>query len=424
MTRVVITGMGTVNPIGADVASFWQACLAGHSGIRTVSEFDIPAGMSQVAGIIDLDWHGGRPLAEDLADTTDLDRSARLAITAAREAVENAQLGIDDIVALRPDRAGVSISTAIAGIGRMEAVFRAESAQGAHRLAPLEASDGSGAPFLFDTTSALVARSLGLPGEHVSVVTGCTGAIDALGHAVAMLRNGICDLVVTGAAEAPITPLVVASFARINATSLNPDPARASRPWTLERDGFVLAEGAGMMVLETLEHAQRRQAPIIAEVSGFGSVNNYFHMTSMPQDGGPLARSIQLALDDAGMGADEIDVINAHGSSTPMNDLAESNAFATVFGKRSAIMACSSQKSQIGHPLSAANGVELIASALSLRDQVQPPTLNRDGHDPQCQVRLSAVAEPLDRAQHLIKTSSGFSGIHSALVMSRYQESA
>ena len=420
--RVVVTGLGTVNPLGADVESFWQACLKGTSGVRRVDEFKIPAAMSQVAGVVDLDWDGGRPLAADLADPHGLDRSVRMAVTAARQALASAHVDTDVLLALRPDRAAVSVSTAIAGITRMEAGFVADSDGGRQSLRPATKRARDGEAFLFDTTSALVAQALDLPGEHVTVATGCTGGVDAVAHAVAAIRRGEADLVVAGAAEAPITPLVVGSFSRINATSLrNDDPEGASRPWSRGRDGFVLAEGAGMLVLESLEHAVARGATVLAEISGTGSVNNYFHMTSMPADGQPIARSVRLALADAGLRPDDIGGINAHGSSTPMNDQAESNAFRSVFGERAADLPCTSIKSQAGHALSAANAIELVASVLTLRHRVLPPTLNHDDPDPDCGLNIVRQAHDLPGVSHLLKTSSGFAGIHSSLVLSRYE---
>ncbi|MDX6242250.1 MAG: hypothetical protein QOG10_7203 [Kribbellaceae bacterium] len=420
--RVVVTGLGTVNPLGAGVENFWRACLRGTSGVRTVDEFTIPATMSRVAGVVDLDWDGGRPLAADLADPHGLDRSVRLAVTAAREAMANAGLSTDELVALRPDRAGVSISTAIAGITKMEACFVADTDGGTRPLRPATRRGPGGEAFLFDTTSALVAKALDLPGEHVTVATGCTGGVDAVAQAVGAIRRGEVDLVVAGASEAPITPLVVGSFAKINATSLrNDDPQGASRPWSRGRDGFVLAEGSGMLVLESLEHAQARDATIMAEISGTGSVNNYFHMTSMPADGLPIARSVRLALEDALLGADDIDCINAHGSSTPMNDQAESNAFRAVFGERAGDIPCTSIKSQTGHALSAANAIELVASVLTLQHRRMPPTLNHDDPDPGCGLHIVRQAHEVPQARHLLKTSSGFAGIHSSLVLSRHE---
>jgi 3-oxoacyl-(acyl-carrier-protein) synthase len=420
--RVVVTGLGTVNPLGADVESFWQACLQGTSGVRRIDEFKIPAAMSQVAGVVDLDWDGGRPLAEDLADAHGLDRSVRMAVTAARQALTSADLSTDELLALRPDRAGVSISTAIAGITRMEAGFVADSDGVRQSLRPATKRGRDGEAFVFDTTSALVAQALDLPGEHVTVATGCTGGVDAVAHAVAAIRRGEADLMVAGAAEAPITPLVVGSFSRINATSLrNDDPQGASRPWSRGRDGFVLAEGAGMLVLESLEHAQARGAIVLAEISGTGSVNNHFHMTSMPADGSPIARSVHLALTDAGLDPGAIGAINAHGSSTPMNDQAESNAFRAVFGDRGSEIPCTSIKSQAGHALSAANAIELVASVLTLRHAVLPPTLNHDDPDPDCGLTIVREAHHLPGVRHLLKTSSGFAGIHSSLVLSRYE---
>lgn len=420
--HVVVTGLGTINPLGTCVADFWRACLAGTSGVRRLDEFAIPATMSRIAGVVDLDWEGGRALTDDLADPHGVDRSVRFAVAAAREALADAGIGLDDLIALRPDRAAVSMSTAIAGITRMEAIFAAESDRGTRALRPAERRSHDGEAFLFDTTSAIVAQALDLPGEHVTIATGCTGGVDAVAHAATAIRQGGVDLVVTGASEAPITPLVIGSFAKINATSLrNDDPQGASRPWSRDRDGFVLAEGCGMLVLESLEHAQARGATILAEISGLSSVNSHFHMTSMPEDGAPIVRSVRLALDDAGLVPDDVDCINAHGSSTPMNDQAESNAFGSVFGHRAGQIPCTSLKSQTGHALSAANAIELVASVLTLRHGRMPPTLNHEHPDPRCHLNIVRRAQDLPGGRHLLKTSSGFAGIHSSLVLSRHE---
>lgn len=421
--RVVVTGMGTVNPLGSTVDDFWAACLLGTSGVRVVHEFTIPDNMSRIAGLVDQPWPGGRPLLEDLADPDGLDRSVRFAVTAATEAVRQSGLTREDVVALGPGRTAVSISTAIGNITRMEAAFVAGTDRGTRPLRPATRRGPGGDAFFFETTSAVVAQALDIGAEYVTIATGCTGGVDAIVHAAMTIRAGVADVVVCGASEAPITPLVVGSFAKINATSLrNDDPTGASRPWSAGRDGFVLAEGCGILILESLSHARRRGAHILAEISGHGSVNNHFHMTSMPQDGEPIARSVRLAVADAGLTPDDIDGINAHGSSTPQNDQAESNAFTRVFGDRVTSIPCTSIKSQTGHALSAANGIELIASVLTLRDRTMPPTLNHDVPDPRCRVHVVRQAQDLPHPRHLLKTSSGFSGIHSSLVLSRYEE--
>ena len=234
------------------------------------------------------------------------------------------------------------------------------------------------------------------------------------------MRAGDVDVAVTGAAEAPITPLVVAAFAKVGATSLrNSQPQQASRPFDMDRDGFVLAEGSGMLIIEELDHARRRGAEILAELRGYGTVNNYYHMTDIPEDGLRIAKSAELAMLDAGVSPDEVDAINAHGSSTRQNDVAESNAYWHLFGSRAAEIPVTSLKSQIGHPLSASNSVEVVASILSLRTGVIPPTINLQHQDPRCRLDVVGNVAREANVRCLLKTSSGFSGIHSSLVIAK-----
>jgi 3-oxoacyl-(acyl-carrier-protein) synthase len=289
-------------------------------------------------------------------------------------------------------------------------------------IQPFAASRSLLDAFGFNSTAKYLARHFGLGGGYTTVTTGCTGGLDAIGYALEAIRSGVVDVAVTGSTEAPITPLTVAAFGKIGATSLrNAEPQQASRPFDRDRDGFVLAEGCGILVVESLDHAQARGATILAEVAGFGSVNNYYHMTDIPQDGLRIAKSAQLALQDGGITADEIDSINAHGSSTPQNDVAEANAFRYLFGERASTIPVTSTKSQIGHPLSASNSIEVIASVLSLRTGIIPPTINLTQQDPLCPLNVIANVASQQSSHCLLKTSSGFSGIHSSLVLRKYE---
>ncbi|MBZ4417199.1 beta-ketoacyl synthase [Myxococcus sp. RHSTA-1-4] len=416
-TRVVITGMGTLNPLGHSVPEYWSNSLAGRSGIRPITEFAVPAGRSRIAGIVqDFPTPPGPG-----------DRGLMLARAAAREAVRNAALPLARTPA-EGSRRAVFLATAIAQIGSMERAFVQQSRGGTKPLEPLREPVRSSAllrTFHFNTVASSLAKEHGFQGACVTVPTGCTGGLDAIGMAMDAIRAGQADVALTGATEAPITPLVVAAFGTIGATSLrNDDPAGASRPFDVERDGFVLAEGAGVLVLESLEHAVGRGAPILAELVGYGSVNNCHHMTDIPEDGARIARSAELALADAGLTPGDIDMINAHGSSTPQNDVAEANAYWSLFGPRAETLPVTSNKSQIGHPLSASNSIEVISSVLSIREGTIPPTLNLHRKDSRC--RLDVVAhEPRQHAvRRVLKTSSGFSGIHSSLVVQRYSGEA
>jgi 3-oxoacyl-(acyl-carrier-protein) synthase len=412
--RVVVTGMGTVNPIGKNVREFWPRCVQGVSGVRRITAFDVPDGISGMAGIVD-DFVPGVAAA----DAAVLDRSTLLALVAAREAWAMARFDGN----LDRARVGVYVSTAIAQIAGMEESFLRQSDRGRRhlRLDPArEQPPGMWELFQFNTTAHALAQHLETLGGYATVTTGCTGGLDAIGYAIDAVRAGDVDVAVTGATEAPITPLVVAAFAKVGATSLrNSQPQQASRPFDVDRDGFVLAEGSGMLVIEELEHARSRGAEILAELRGYGTINNYYHMTDIPEDGLRIAKSAELAMLDAGISPDAVDAINAHGSSTRQNDVAESNAYWHLFGSRAAEIPVTSLKSQIGHPLSASNSVEVVASILSLRTGIIPPTINLQHQDPRC--RLDVVGNVARKADvHcLLKTSSGFSGIHSSLVISR-----
>ncbi|MDB9450048.1 beta-ketoacyl-[acyl-carrier-protein] synthase family protein [Dolichospermum circinale] len=418
--KVVITGMGTLNPNGKSVGEFWKNCCQGRSGVRPITAFKIPQIQSQMAGIVD-DFDPWESIPH-LPPT--LDRSTLFALVATQEAFKSAGL-LNPELSWNHQRCGVFISTAIAQITKMEQSFVYQS-RGGHQplqaIQPFAASRSLLDAFGFNSTAKYLARHFGLGGGYTTVTTGCTGGLDAIGYALEAIRSGVVDVAVTGSTEAPITPLTVAAFGKIGATSLrNAEPQQASRPFDRDRDGFVLAEGCGILVVESLDHAQARGATILAEVAGFGSVNNYYHMTDIPQDGLRIAKSAQLALQDGGITADEIDSINAHGSSTPQNDVAEANAFRYLFGERASTIPVTSTKSQIGHPLSASNSIEVIASVLSLRTGIIPPTINLTQQDPLCPLNVIANVASQQSSHCLLKTSSGFSGIHSSLVLRKYE---
>lgn len=407
--RVVVTGLGAVTPIGRSVPELWSRCVAGTSGVRRIEAFAVPEGRSAVAGIVQGSWEGE-------------DRCLAFARTAASEAARAAGLRAAD--GDTGGRRAVIISTAISQLASMEADFARRSSGGKRRIerpAGRSRDDRALRVFNFNTVAGELSRQLGFRGPCVTVPTGCTGGLDAIGAAMESIRSGEADLVLTGATEAPITPLVVAAFGVIGATSMrNDDPQGASRPFDRARDGFVLAEGCGMLVVESLEHAEARGAPILAELTGHGSVNNCHHMTDIAEDGERIARSAAIALEDAGLSPDAIDMINAHGSSTPQNDVAEAAAFRLLFGARSGAIPVTSIKSQIGHPLSASNAIEVVTAVLSIRDGVVPPTINLRDKDPRCPLDVVGNTARDLRVRRVLKTSSGFSGIHSSLVIEAF----
>jgi 3-oxoacyl-(acyl-carrier-protein) synthase len=410
--RVAVTGLGVLAPNGLGVEEFAAEMLAGRPAISRIGRFCADAYASQIAGHLPND---PAPYGATERSVEDL-RFVRLALTSAKEALEDA--GIDgDFV--DPPRFGVAIANAIGGTQMMTEHFVELTDEGrgaidhqrAHQCLPHAAT--------FNTASSAVADAHGLGGPCATLTTGCTGGNDALGFAAEVIRRGEADIMIAGAAEAPITPLAVAAFDAIGALSVrNDDPQSASRPFDRGRDGFVLAEGAGILVLEELEHARKRDARIYAEVRGFASTSNAYHMTDLALHGTDLARSFDLALADARVNADEVDYVNAHGSSTPQNDISETNAIKVVLGDHAIRTPVSSIKSMIGHALAAANAIEAVASVLSIEGGVLPPTINLEEPDRGCDLDYVPKEAREARVDVVASLSSGFGGIHSTLVLS------
>lgn len=407
--RVVVTGLGTVNPLGTSVPEFWQKCVIGSSGVQNICHlFEIPPYMSQIAGVVPIPFCGDEGRAQQ--------RNLLFAQMAAKEAIEMAEIKRS---VLNKERCGVFLATAIGEISLMEQAFvrnREKNGQIGFVSQDIPYPADS---FFFNHVAKSLSALYEFRGGAVTIATGCTGGNDAIGYAMRRIRNGEIDLAITGAVEAPITPLVVAAFSKIGATSKkrNASPQAASRPFDKDRDGFVLAEGCGILILESLDHAVQRGVPIYAEICGFGSSNNCYHMTDIPQDGSSIAKASMLALQDAGIQPQEIDFVNLHGSSTPQNDIAEANALKILFKERLSDIPVTSIKSQLGHALSAANSLEVISAVKTLNENIVPPTINLENQDPACP--LSVVANrPLEKQiNSILKTSSGFSGIHSSLVL-------
>ena len=407
--RVVVTAMGAVTPIGIGVESFWRKCCIGMSGVKKVGHFSIPAGTSQIAAQVD----------------ADVDQSVDRTFAFAKLAATQALAAAGPLPASA--RKAVYVSTAIGYISSMEREFATRSHGGQRKLAPISGEAQSeflqrGKVFRFESLARDLAREFQFADGSCTIPTGCTGGLDAIGYALAAIRRGDVDIVLTGAAEAPITPLVVAAFGKIGATSTRDvAPELASRPFDRDRDGFVLGEGSAVLLLESLDHARSRNATILAEVAGYASINNCFHMTDIPEDGSRIADCIRLALRDAQTESEEVDAINAHGSSTPQNDIAETSAFYQVFGRRAESIPVTSMKSQIGHPLAASNAIEVVASVKSLQDSLIPPTLNLEHLDARCRLNVVSGSALAHATRCVLKTSSGFSGIHSAVVLRKWE---
>jgi 3-oxoacyl-(acyl-carrier-protein) synthase len=415
--RVVITGMGVVSPIGLTLNEYWENSLNGKSGIKKINLFDIPENMASIAGMVDefvLD-----SMRVDLP-YSEVDRSTLFALHATKEALSQANIDYEDINNLG-SRMGLVISSAVGQIISMERVFRERTKNGAKSLEFSTTSKSFSNPFAFNAVIDELIRAYKIAGRSVLLPTGCAGGVDAISYSVHNIRMGHSDVVVTGATEAPITPLVVSAFNKLGATSTryNNNPESASRPFDKDRDGFVLAEGCGILILEELEHALKRNARILAEVVGVGSVNNYSHMTDIPQDGMPIAKASMLAIEEAGIVPEDIDFINSHGSSTPQNDVAETNAFKYMFKNKYKRIPVTSNKSLQGHALAASNALEVISSVLSLLHNKIPPTINVNNQDPNCDLDVVKDYPRNLPIEYVLKTSSGFSGIHSSLVLKR-----
>ncbi|GCE49777.1 act minimal PKS ketosynthase (KS/KS alpha)/minimal PKS ketosynthase (KS/KS alpha) [Thermosporothrix hazakensis] len=414
--RVVITGLGVVAPSGIGKKEFAEALWQGRSAVSRISCFDPSGHASQIAAEC-RDFVPERfGITPQMLDQDD--RVVHLALVAAREAMQDA-----NFTTLDPSRLGVSIATAVAGTKRMAEHFAVLTEGGTVPVPPAAAH-----PFLyraatFNTTSAVVATEFGAESVCSTLATGCTGGNDALGFALDVIRRGEADVMIAGAAEAPITPLVVACFDVIGALSQhNDEPQRASRPFDKDRTGFVLAEGAGLVILEELEHARRRGAHIYCELSGFGSTCNAYHMTDLPAEGDALSRSLTLALADAACTPEQVDYVNAHGSSTRQNSICETYAIKKALGQKAYQTPVSSIKSMIGHALAAANAIEAVACALAFEHHMLPPTINLDEPDPACDLDYIPHVAREWHGNTIASLSSGFGGIHSTIVLQRVGE--
>ncbi len=414
--RVVITGIGVVSPNGIGKEKCWTAMVNGVSGVRRVEGFDVSVFNTKIAAEArDFD-----PFLLGLThdEAVRMDRYVQFAVAAAEMAVKDAQL---DFGRIDLERAGVCLANAICGTKYMEEEFALVTDDGRQPIDPRKVRPDLYDAAMFNTPSIELSARYGLKGGCNTISTGCTAGTDSLGFALETIQDGEHDLMIAGAAEAPITPITFGAFDVVNVLSArNDEPARASRPFDNKRDGFVLSEGAGILILEELSCAQRRNARIYAEVLGFGTSCNAFHMTDLPADGSAMAKCMSLALKDAGMKPQEIDYINAHGSSTRMNDIFETSAYKMIFGDHAYKVPASSLKSMIGHPLAAANAVELTVCAQIFEKNLLPPTINQEERDPKCDLDYVPNVARAQKVGVIMKTSSGFSGIHSTLILRRY----
>jgi act minimal PKS ketosynthase (KS/KS alpha) len=413
--RVVITGIGAVVPGGLDTKAFWELITSGRTATRTITFFDPAPFRSRVAAECDFD-----PAAKGLSprEIRRMDRAAQFAVVSTREAIQDSGLDIDSI---NPERTGVTLGTAVGSTTSMDAEYVVVSDRGKDWLV----DPAYGLPHLYNfmvpsSMAAEVAWVAGAEGPATVISTGCTSGLDSLGHACEVIREGGADVMIAGATDAPISPITLACFDAIKATSpRNDDPEHCSRPFDRTRDGFVLGEGASIMVLEELEHARRRGAHVYAEIAGFGTRCNAYHMTGLKPDGREMAEAITAALREARIDATSVDYINGHGSGTKQNDRHETAAFKRSLGEHAYATPVSGIKSMVGHSLGAIGSIEIAACALAIEHGVIPPTANLTEPDPECDldyVPLNAREQNLDV---VLSVGSGFGGFQSAMVLAR-----
>ena len=409
--RVVVTGMGAVTPLGLDRETTWENLIAGKSAASTIRQFDASGFPVQIAcELTDFDVEK----FVDKREARKMDPSTRYGVAAALMAWGDSGMADSGFDA---DRIGVLIGSGVGGIQTLEAQHSVLMEKGPRRISPFFI------PMLIaDMSSGAASIMLGLKGPNYATVSACASGAHAIGAAFRAVQRGDADAMVTGGTEAAVCPMSLAGFASMKAISArNDEPERASRPFDRERDGFVLGEGAGIVVLEELEHAKARGATIHAEVIGYGATGDAFHMTAPAPDGEGMARAMRAALDDASLDPESVDYINAHGTSTELNDKFETTAIKSVFGEHARGLAISSTKSMVGHLLGAAGGVELIFTVLAVTNSVIPPTINYEFPDPECDLDYTPNDARESRLEHALTNSFGFGGHNAVLALRRFE---
>lgn len=408
--RVVITGVGSIASNGLNTKEVWSNLKKGVSGVREIDFFDtkdIPVKFSGSIENFNIEDYGFSP------EYKKYDRCTQLGLATAELALQDAELLSGDY---NRRKVGVIIGNAGGSLVSTEKIFD----KLVKEQVVTEDIEKSHFRILI---SRVIAKHYNLSGINQIISTGCTSGLDSVGMAMEAIRNNEADIIIAGGVEAPITPATICAFAKIGALSeRNDSPTEASRPYEKSRDGFVLAEGSGLVIMENLEHALARGAKIYGEVMGFSTNCSAYHMTGMPSDGKPISDVIIKALEDANVNPLEIDYINAHGSSTPMNDVAETNAYKKVFGDEVYKKPISSIKSMLGHSLGAIGGIEVVVCALSIQDQIVPPTINLDIPDDECDLDYVPNKARKVKVDKILTNGSGFSGLNSAIIMGQYKE--
>ena len=407
--RVVVTGLGCVSPVGNTVAQAWKAVLEGQSGIAAITKFDASPFTTRVAGEVK-DFHIEEYIPAK--EARHMDAFIHYGMAAGMQAMQDCGLVITPENATR---VGVIVGSGIGGLPLIEETHAELQARGPRRVSPFFVPAS-----IINMISGHLSIKYGLQGPNLAIVTACTTGLHCIGAAGRMIEYGDADVMIAGGAESTVSPLGLGGFASARALSTrNDDPATASRPWDRDRDGFVLGEGAGVMVLEEYEHAKARGARIYAELLGFGMSADAHHMTAPLEDGEGARRCMISALDNAGVNADEVDYVNAHGTSTPLGDLAETIAIKRALGAQAYKVVVNSTKSMTGHLLGGAGGLEAVFTVLALQNQVSPPTINIFNQDPACDLDYCAnVARPM-KIDIAVKNSFGFGGTNGTLVFGK-----
>ncbi len=409
--RVVVTGLGIVSPVGSNIEKAWKNITGGVSGIGLVPPefFDTTDFSVKIAGNVD-DFDASAYISRK--DQRKMDPFIHFGVAAGTDALKDSGLEVTDQNA---DRFGVIVGSGIGGIGTIEKNTKAYLEGGPRKISPFFVPSS-----IVNMVAGNLSIMLGLKGHNMSPVSACATATHSIGDAMRMIQYGDADIMLGGGAEMCSTPLGIGGFAAMRALSTrNDDPTAASRPWDKDRDGFVLGDGAGILMLEEYEHAKARGADIYCELAGFGMSSDAYHMTSPATDGEGAARCIDHALKDAGLNPDDIDYINAHGTSTPAGDVAETKAIKRALGSHAENVAVSSTKSMTGHLLGAAGGIEAIFSILAIRDQVLPPTINLDNQDPDCDLDYVANTARDARIDVSMSNSFGFGGTNGTLIFKK-----
>jgi 3-oxoacyl-[acyl-carrier-protein] synthase II len=408
--RVVVTGVGLISSVGIGTEANWEGLCAGRSGIAPITHFDPAAYSARIAGEVK---HFDPLNYMDRKDVKKMDVFIQFAVAASAFAVEDARLEITPEIA---DDTGVFIASGIGGFKTIEEEHDALNKGGPRKISPffIPAS-------IINLAAGQVSIRHGARGPNLATCTACTASAHAVGEAYEIIKRGDANIMIAGGSEASITPLGVGGFAALRALSTrNDEPARASRPFDKDRDGFVIGEGAGILILEELEGARRRGASIYAEIAGYGLSGDAFHLTAQPEDANGAVRSMRMALRKAGVRPDQIDYINAHGTSTPINDPTETLAVKQTFGEHARKLVMSSTKSMTGHLLGAAGGLEAGITALAVRHQLAPPTINLDNPDPACDLDYAPHVKRAMKIDYALSNSFGFGGTNGTLLLKRY----